>query len=94
MTTKKKKKKTRRPSKADRQAESWILYIASSMEAINKTIQEMFEVVGQLNQHSSKQAMQLRTIRKRLIATQQAIKDMDTRIKTLEASRSRFDGVR
>ena len=40
-------------TKKERQeGESWVVYIAESMQMINATVQEVFEVVGQLNQHS------------------------------------------
>jgi len=79
--------------KERRVSEHWVLYIANSMEMINTTVREVFDIVHQLNQHSAKHAMQIRTLKKRWMKQVEINKDLEKRIYTLEMGRSRFDGV-
>lgn len=78
-----------------RQAEAaaWAMMLQESVAAIKIMTQEMLEVVGQLNQHSARHAMQIRTLKKRWMKQLEINKDLEKRIYTLEMNRSRFDGV-
>jgi hypothetical protein len=87
------KAKYKLTKKEEQDGRNWVLYIATSMEFINQTCKDIFEVVGQLNQHSDKHRLQIKAIRKKLISMHKQIEKMETRIKTLENARSRFDGV-
>lgn len=88
-----KKERQARKQARDNEARAWGLILQECLMAIKKTTEEMFEVVGQLNQHSARHAMQIRTMRKRLIAQTQALKDLEARVKSLELARSRFEGI-